>query len=312
MPRKFTLQKSWVSQATIGFLGATNPTVWGTFFTAFDKRLRALGWIDGNNIAIEQRWAEGDPDNHAGLAKTFADLDVDIIVTSGTQAVLAPMQEAKRIPIVFASAGDPVRTKLVESLDRPGGYVTGLSNGQTNLAPKRLEELRQVIPNLKRLAILGNFGSSVIELEKQQIETWASSQKPAVELIMRDVRKPEQIGPAIKTLRGQADALYVCTDPFITTHRVAINIAAAAARLPTMHAFYEYVEAGGLMSYGPDFREMFERAADLVDRILRGTKPGDIRVEVQEKFQLVINESTANALDLDIPKGVRDRAKIIR
>ncbi len=312
MSRKFTLHRSWVKQATIGFLGATNPTVWGTFLATFDKRLRQLGWVDGSNIAIEQEWAEGDPGSHAGLAKKFAALDVDVIVTSGTQAVLAAMQEAKKIPIVFASAGDPVGTKLVESLERPGGYVTGLSNGQTGLARRRLDELRGMVPDLKRLAILGNLGSSVIPLEIKEIETWASSQHPRIELVICDVRKPEQIGPAIKQLGGQVGALYVCTDPFITTHRVAINIAAACARLPTMQAFYEYVEAGGLMSYGPDFRAMFGRAADLVDRILHGTKPEDIPVEVQENYELVINENTASALGLTIPDGVRKRAKIIR
>jgi putative ABC transport system substrate-binding protein len=312
MPRKFILQNRWVSQATIGFLGATNPTVWGTFFATFEKRLRELNWVDGSNVAIEQEWAEGDPGRHAGLAKKFAALDVDVIVTSGTQAVLAAMQEAKKIPIVFASAGDPVQTGLVASLARPGGYVTGLSNGQTNLARTRLDELRGMVPDLKHLAVLGNLGSSVIPLEIKEIEKWASSQQPPIELVIQDVRKPEQIGPTIKPLCGQVDALYVCTDPFVTTHRVAINIAAAWARLPTMQAFCEYVEAGGLMSYGPDFRAMFGRAADLVDRILRGTKPEDIPVEVQGNYELVINENTAYALGLTIPDEVRKRARIIR
>jgi ABC-type uncharacterized transport system substrate-binding protein len=311
MSRKFILQNRWVRQATIGFLGATNPTVWGTFLATFDKRLRELNWVDGSNIAIEQEWAEGDPGRHAGLAKKFAALDVDVIVTSGTQAVLAAMQEAKKIPIVFASAGDPVGTGLVESLESPGGYVTGLSNAQTDLARRRLDELRGMVPDLKRLAILGNLGSSVIPLEIKEIEKWAS-QHPPIELVICDVRKPEQIGPTIQQLGGQVGALYVCTDPFITTHRVAINIAAARARLPTMQAFYEYVEAGGLMSYGPNFRAMFGRAADLVDRVLRGTKPEDIPVEVQENYELVINENTADALGLAIPDEVRKRAKIIR
>ena len=311
MSRKFILQNRWVRQATIGFLGATNPTVWGTFLATFDKRLRELNWVDGSNIAIEQEWAEGDPGRHAGLAKKFAALDVDVIVTSGTQAVLAAMQEAKKIPIVFASAGDPVGTGLVESLERPGGYVTGLSNAQTDLARRRLDELRGMVPDLKRLAILGNLGSSVIPLEIKEIDKWAS-QHPPIEPVICDVRKPEQIGPTIQQLGGQVGALYVCTDPFITTHRVAINIAAARARLPTMQAFYEYVEAGGLMSYGPNFRAMFGRAADLVDRVLRGTKPEDIPVEVQENYELVINENTADALGLAIPDEVRKRAKIIR
>jgi putative ABC transport system substrate-binding protein len=311
MSREFILDKRWVRQATIGFLGATNPNVWGTFLATFDKRLRELNWVDGSNIAIKQEWADGDPDRHAKLAKKFAQLDVDVIVTSGTQAVLAAMQEAKKIPIVFAAAGDPEGTKLVQSLKRPGGYVTGLSNGQTGLARRRLDELRRMVPDLKRLAILGNLGSSVIPLEIEKIKKWAS-QHPPIELDICDVRKPAQIVPRIQQLGGKVGALYVCTDPFITTHRVAINIAAACARLPTMHAFYEYVEAGGLMSYGPDFRAMFGRAADLVDRILRGTKPADIPVEVHENYELVINKNAADALGLAIPDDVRRRAKIIR
>jgi putative ABC transport system substrate-binding protein len=296
---------------TIGFLGATNPTVWGTFLAAFDKRLRKHGWVDGSNIAIVQQWAEGDPRKHAGLAKKLAAHGVDVIVTSGTQAVLAAMQEAKKTPIVFASAGDPVGAKLVKDLKRPGGYVTGLSNGQTDLAHRRLDELRRMVPDLKRLAILGNLGSKVIRLEIDQIKKWASSQHPRSELVICDVRKPEQICPAIKQLGGKVGALYVCTDPFITTHRVAINIAAACARLPTMHAFCEYVEAGGLMSYGPDFHAMFGRAADIVDRILHGAKSKDIEVKVEKDCELVINKNTACALGLTIPDELRKRAKII-
>jgi ABC-type uncharacterized transport system substrate-binding protein len=308
--RKFTLHRTWARQVTVGFLGATNPTVWGPFLATFDKRMRELGWIDGANISVEQHWSHGRPDLHAGFAQDFAGREVDVIVTSGTQAVIAAKKEAKTIPIVFASAGDPVRTKLVKTLKKPGGNVTGLSNGQTGLARRRLDELRKMVPELERLAILANCGSSVIPLEIAQIKTRA--RQLGIDTVICDVRKAADIGPAIKRLRGKADALYVCTDPFITTHQVAINTAAASAHLPTMHAFREYVEAGGLMSYGPDFRAMFGKAADLADKILRGTKPADLAVKVQTKCELIINPHTAHALGLRIPKAVRRRATIIR
>jgi len=308
--RKFTLHRSWARQATIGFLGATTPTVWSTFVAAFDQRLRRLGWIDGSNIAIDYRWAEGRQDRYDDFAQDFAGREVDIILTSGTPAVLAAKKATKRIPIVFASAGDPVRTNLIDRLDRPGGNVTGMSNGHLDLAERRLHELRKVVPDLQRLAIIGNLGNRVIPHEVERIKRRARQLK--LETVVSDVRGSAQIVPAIKAVRGKVDALYVCTDPLLTTHSVAINTAAASARLPTMHAFREYVETGGLMSYGPDFRAMFENAASLVDKILRGTQPANIPVRLQQQCELVINQHTANALGIRIPKRVRARAMVIR
>jgi putative ABC transport system substrate-binding protein len=308
--RKFTLHRSWARQATIGFLGATTPTVWSTFVAAFDQRLRRLGWIDGSNIAIDYRWAEGRQDRYDDFAQDFVGREVDIILTSGTPAVLAVKKATKRIPIVFASAGDPVRTNLIDRLDRPGGNVTGMSNGHLDLAERRLDELRKVVPDLQRLAIIGNLGNRVIPHEVERIKRRARRLK--IETVVSDVRGSAQIVPAIKAVRGKVDALYVCTDPLLTTHSVAINTAAASARLPTMHAFREYVETGGLMSYGPDFRAMFENAAGLVDKILRGTQPANIPVRLQQQCELVINQHTANALGIRIPKRVRARATVIR
>jgi putative ABC transport system substrate-binding protein len=308
-PRKSRSRRNSGKQKIIGFLGATNPKVWRTFFGTFEKRLRQLGWVDGKNIAVEQQWAEGDAKLHPVFATGFAARKVDVIVTSGTHAARAAKKAAKTIPIVFASAGDPVGTKLVKSLKRPGGNVTGLSNGQTDLARRRLDELRKVVPDLQRLAMLGNYGTRVIPLEVDQLRKRA--RRLGIDTVICDVRKSAQIGPAIKSLRGKVDALYVCTDPFITMHMDAINKAAASAKLPTMHAFREYVEAGGLMSYGPDFRAMFGRAADLVDRILCGEKPASIPVKVQKKHELVINKQMAHELGLAIPKGVRSRATIV-
>jgi ABC-type uncharacterized transport system substrate-binding protein len=310
--RAFIMHRRWERQATIGFLGATTPLVWSAFVPAFEQRLRELGWINGSNIAIDYRWAEGRQDNYAAFAEAFVRSEVDIIVTSGTGPVMAAKKATSKIPIVFAAAGDPVGTGLVASLARPGRNITGLSNGQTDrrLVAERLGTLCKVVPHLKRLAIIGNYGSQNVRLEVDQIQK--SVRKLKIDTVKCDVRRAAQIAPAIKRLRGNADALFVCTDPFITTHQITINTSAACARLPTMHAFRDYVVTGGLMSYGPDFVAMFRRAADLVDKILRGTKPADIPVDVQKQYELHINADTANALGLTIPKRVRGRAKLIR
>jgi putative tryptophan/tyrosine transport system substrate-binding protein len=308
--REFTLHRSWARQATIGFLGATTPSIWSAFVAAFEQRLRELDWINGSNIAIDYRWAEGRQDRYAAFAQDFVRRKVDIIVTSGTAPAMAVKKATSVIPIVFAAAGDPVRTKLVASLARPGRNVTGMSNGQTDLAAERLEQLRKVVPGLRRLAIMGNRGSRNIPLEMAQIQRKA--RRLGIDTVICDVRRAAQITPAIKRLQGKADALFVCTDPFMTTHQIAINTSAASAKLPTMHAFRDYTETGGLMSYGPDFRAMFQRAADLVDKILRGTRAADLPVKLQKKHELVINQNTAHALGIPIPKRVRAHAEVIR
>lgn len=185
-----------------------------------------------------------------------------------------------------------------------------MSNGQTDLAAERLDQLRKLVRGLRRLAIMGNRGSRNIPLEMDRIQRRARSLR--IETYICDVRRAAQIAPAIKRLQGRVDALFVCTDPFMTTNQIAINTSAASVKLPTMHAFRDYTETGGLMSYGPDFRAMFQRAADLVDRILRGAQPADLPVKLQKRRELVINQNTATALGIPIPKGVRGRAKVIR
>ena len=286
---------------TIGFLGTTTPTIWSANVAAFLERLRELGWIDGRNIAIEYRWTGGRDDRYAELAAELAQRKVDIIVTAGTTAVLAVKKETTTIPIVFAAAGDPVRTGLVSSLARPGGNVTGLSNLQTDLGGRRLELLSEVVSGLKRVAILGNVDSPLITLEMEGVE--AAAKKLGLEAFRIEVRKAEDIVPSIEGLKGAADALYVCSDPFLTTYRVRINTLAVSQKLPTMNAFREYVVAGGLMSYGPNFPDLFRRSGDYVDKILRGAKPADIPVEQPLKFNLVINTTTAKALGLTIPES---------
>jgi putative tryptophan/tyrosine transport system substrate-binding protein len=308
--RGYIKHERWESPATIGFLGATKHSAWSGFIPPFEQRLRDLGWIDGHNLEIDYRWADGQADRYEKIAKAFVDRDVDVIVTAGTPAVAAAKKVTKAIPIVFSTAGDPVRTGLVHSLARPGGNVTGLSNGQTDLAGKRLGLLHEAIPGLHQLAILGNGASQNVQLEMDAVQKAARRLK--IDTMTLDVRKEPQLAPAIKGLEGKADALYVCTDPFVTHHRISINTLAAGAGLPTMHAFRHHAEDGGLMSYGPDFRDLFGQAADLVDKVLRGTKPADIPVKLEKKCELVLNLNTARALGLNIPKGVRRRADTVK
>jgi putative ABC transport system substrate-binding protein len=207
---------------------------------------------------------------------------------------------------VFAAAGDPVGTGLVASLARPGGNVTGLSLQQTDLASKRLEILRDLLPNLHTLAILANAGSPNAVLEMGEAD--AAARRLGLAIVRSEVRKTEDFAPTFDTLKGRVEALYICTDPLLTTNRQAINTLALGVRLPTVSGFREYVEAGGLMSYGPNFPDLFRRAAEYADKILRGTKPADLPVEQPTKFDLVINLTTAKALGLTIPEQFLLRA----
>jgi putative ABC transport system substrate-binding protein len=290
---------------TIGFLGAT-PSAESQRVAAFVQRLRELAWIDGRNLAIEYRWAEGRPERVSEIAAEFVRIKIDVIVTVATPPTLAAKQATAVIPIVFAAVSDPVGTGLVASLARPGGNVTGLANQLSDTASKRLELLREVVPGLRRLAIMANVGNpaSVLEMGEAQ----ATARMLGLEVTTSEIRRAKDIAPAFKALRERADALYLCPDPLMNTNRTGINILAVGARLPTMYGLREYVEAGGLMSYGPNLPDQFRRVADIVDKILRGAKPGDIPVEQPTRFDLVINLTTANALGLEIPATLLARA----
>jgi putative tryptophan/tyrosine transport system substrate-binding protein len=290
----------------IGFLGASTPSVWSTWVAAFLQRLREIGWIDGSTVAIEYRWAQGRGELYAEFAAEFVRRNVDVIVTAGTDATTAVEKATSEIPIVFAAVGDPVGTGLVASLAHPGGNVTGLSNQQTDLAGYRLELLHEAIPSVRRVALLGNIGGPLILLEMKAAEEAAP--KLGLDVFRLGVRKTEDIEPAIESVKDRADALYVCTDPLISTNRVPINILAIGQKLPTMNSFREYVQAGGLISYGPNFPDLFRRAGDFVDRILRGAKPADLPVEQPVKFDLMINATTAKVLGLTIPEKIMVRA----
>jgi putative ABC transport system substrate-binding protein len=291
---------------TIGFLVAGTPSSHGRWAAALVQRLRELGWIEGRTIAIEYRWAEGSRERAAEIAAEFVRLKVDVIVTSATVVVIAAKQATSVIPIVFAAASDPVGTGLVASLARPGGNVTGLSLQFTDLAGKRLELLREVLPDLRRLAILANASSPATALEVAEVQAMARTF--GLEVAAPEVRQTEDIAPAFEALKGRVEALYVVNDPLVDTNRVRINTLALAARLPTLHGDREHVAAGGLMSYGASFTDLFRRAGDLVDKILHGAKPADIPVEQPTKFDLVINLITAQALGLTIPPTLLARA----
>jgi ABC-type uncharacterized transport system substrate-binding protein len=290
----------------IGYLGANTPSAENQRIAAFVQRLRELGWIEGRTIAIEVRWAGGRNERFAEIAVEFVRLKVDVIVTAGTAAVIAAKQATSVIPIVFAAAGDPVASGLVASLARPGGNITGVSNQLVDTAGKKLELLRDVVPGLRRMAFLANGGNHIAVLEMAEVQAMARTL--GLEVITQEIRRGEDIAPVFDALKGRAEALYVAVDPLVNTHRVRINTLAVAARLPTMSTFRDYVEAGGLISYGPNFPDLFRRAADLVDKILRGAKPADIPVEQPTKFDLVINLTTAKALGLTVPDTLLARA----
>src|SRR4029078_4993895 len=291
---------------TIGFLGATTPVTWSVYVAALTQRLRELGWVDGSNMTIEYRWAEGKQERFGEYAAEFVRRKVDVIVTSGTGPAIALKKATSDIPIVFATAGDPVGTGLVASLARPGGNMTGLSNQQTDLAGNRFELLREVVPGFKRIGVLGNDQIPNVKLEMHEV--LAAASKFGLEVVPVTVRKTEDIVPALESLRGRVDALYICTDPLLTTHRVRINTLAVAEKLPTMYPFREYVQAGGLMSYGPNLPDLFRRAGEHVDKILRGARPADIPVEQPVKYDLIVNLTPAKALGLKIPEAFLLRA----
>jgi ABC-type uncharacterized transport system substrate-binding protein len=292
--------------ATIGCLVPGTPSSHGQWFAVFVQRLRELGWIEGRTVAVEYRWAEGRSERFAEIAAEFVQRKVDVIVTASTGGVLAAKQATSVIPIVFAAAGDPVGIGLVASLARPGGNVTGLSLQQIETVGKRLELLREVVPGLGRLAVLANVGNPTVVLDMGEVQ--ATARTLGLEVITLEIRRGEDIAPAFEALKGRAEALYVVIDPLVGTHRIRINTLVLAARLPTMHTQREAVELGGLMSYGANFPDLFRRAADYADKILRGAKPADLPVEQPTKFDLVIKLTTAKALGLTIPESFLLRA----
>jgi len=290
---------------TIGFLGA-DASAFSPWTAAFVAHLRELGWIENRNVAIEYRWSEGRTERYAEIAAEFVRLKVDVIITVGS-AVPTVKQATAVIPIVFAVAIDPVGSGLVASLAKPGGNVTGLSLQAANLAGKRIELLREVVPQLRRLAIIFNVDNAQPVLEMG--ETEAAAGTLGIEVAPIEIRRVEDFGPAFReALKAKADALYVAIDQLMVANLMRILTLALGARLPTIFSTRDFVRGGGFMSYGPSYTERFGRAADYVDKILRGTKPGDIPVEQPTKFELVVNLITAQALGLTVPPSLLARA----
>jgi putative tryptophan/tyrosine transport system substrate-binding protein len=292
---------------TIGFIGSATASTQGQEVAHFAQRLRELGWIGGRSLAIEYRWAEGHKERALEVAAKFVRLKVDVIVTVGTPTTAAAKQATSVIPIVFIMASDPVGSGFVASLPRPGGNVTGLSNQATDTATKRLELLRDLVPNLRRIAIMGNPGNPANLQEIGEVHTAAGKLDLADATF--EIRRPQDISPAFEALkRGGAEALYVAADGLAISNRVRINTFALVAKLPTMHGNREMLEGGSLISYGANAPYLFGRAGDLVDKVLRGRKPADIPVEQPTKFDLIVNLVTAEALAVDVPSTLLARA----
>jgi putative ABC transport system substrate-binding protein len=288
----------------IGVLGA-DPTVWSSWTAAFVTRLQELGWVVGDTIDIEYRWAGGSSKRVSDFTAEFLRRHVDVIVTYGSAAAVLE-QATTTITFVLAVAFDPVSAGLVSSLARPGGNVTGMSIQQPDLVGKRLELLREVIPQLRRLAIMANANYAPPMLEAERVR--ATAHALDLEAARLEIWRSEEIAPAFEAISGKADALYVVSDALIAANRTLIVTLALSARLPTILSYRDYVEAGGLMSYGPNYADLFRRAAEMVDKILNGTKPSDIPIEQPSKFELVINLTTARAIGLTVPPTVLTRA----
>jgi len=282
---------------TIGVLG-DNIVVFTPWLAAFDERMRELGWIEGRTVAIERRWSEGRPERAAEIAAEFVRLKVEVIVTYGG-AVPIIKQATASIPIVFALAVDPLGTGLVASLSRPGGNVTGMSLQVTEIGGKRFELFREIVPGLRRLAIMfdGGYAGSV----RESGEVQAIARKLGLEVVPHEIGRAEDIAPVFDALKGQTDALYVVENALMVSNRALIVTLALKTQLPTTFAIGGSARAGGLMAYGPDIPALFRGAAAHVDKILRGTNPGDLPVEQPTKFDLVINLKSAKALGLTVP-----------
>ncbi len=294
--------------AHIGLLCATrcqgHPAI-----EALRAGLRSAGWVEGSNLQIEYRAAEGKSDRLPALAQELVDLKLNLIVTSAPQASLAAKNATSTIPIVFIGVADPVRVKLVESLGRPGGNVTGLATMVPGgLLGKSLEIFKQAVPRATRIAVLINPANAVASA-LVSAEAPTATRQLGVQLQMLEVRIPEEIEQAINSaVQEKADALWVIGDPIFHFPAQRIPDLAARARLPAMYLPRDLVTAGGLMSYGPDIIEMHRRAATYIDKILKGTKPAELPVEQPTRYELVINLKTAKALGLTIPHSLLIRA----
>ena len=296
----------------IGFLAATSPSAISTRIEAFRQGLGELGYVEGKNIVIEYRYAEGNLDRLPALAAELVRLNVDVIVTGGAANTRAAKEATKIIPIVMALDNDPVASGFVASLARPGGNITGLSTLAPEISGKQLELLKEIVPKLSRLAVLGNSTTPVNAQALREIELPAGSFR--VKLQYLDIRDPKDIETAFRAAsKGRAEALLVLASPLFVLQRTQLTDLALKNRLPAIYDRREFVDDGGLMSYGTNFADMSRRAATYVDKILKGAKPADIPVEQPKKFEFIINLKAAKQIGLTIPPNVLARAdKVVR
>jgi putative ABC transport system substrate-binding protein len=257
-------------------------------------------------MVVVYRWAEGRPGRDAEIAAEFVGQKVDVIVVSGAAAAIAAKRASSTIPIVFPVVNDPLGAGLVASLAKPGGNATGLSLQNRDLVGKRLELLREAMPNARRVALMANIANPGAALELSEVQMLAP--KLGLEAVSAKVKREEDISSAIDMVKGRADALYICSEALSIANRSSIAMLALGARLPTLNGPREFADAGGLIAYGANIADMFRRAAEYVDKILRGAKPADLPVEDPTKFDLVINLKTAQALNLTIPPSLLARA----
>jgi putative ABC transport system substrate-binding protein len=292
----------------IGYLGASSASLERRDLDAFRQTLRDLGYVEGENITIEYRWAEGDDSRLLGLAFDLIELKADVIVTEGTPGTLAAKQATNTIPIVFASSANPVKDGLVASYARPGGNVTGFTINAPELEGKRLQTLKDVVPGLSRVAVMLNSANPAVLGFYPGTQAAAAALGVSLQPVV-DVRRVDDFEPAFSTIGGaRPDALIVVADRFLLAHRKEILAFAATARLPGMYPYREYVTAGGFLSYAPSDIDQFRRTAIYVDKILRGAKPTDLPVQEPTKYELVINLNTAKALGLDVPFHIQQVA----
>ena len=291
----------------IGFLGNTTPALEANLVGPFREGLRELGYVDGQNIVIEYRWAEGKYERAPSLLAELLARKVEVIVTAGTPTSLAAQKATMSVPVVVVGVGDPVATGLVASLARPGGNITGLTSIGEALEGKRLELLREVVPKVSNVAVLWNPVNPVLQRVLDELQTAAAVLQ--IRVLLVSVRAQDEFDDAFAAItRQRPGALLVLGDRLFLQNRARIMAFAAKNRLPGVHSYRELVEAGGLMSFGPSYAGMHRRAAYYVDRILKGARPGDLPVEQPTKFELVINLKTAKALGLTIPQSLLQRA----
>ena len=291
----------------IGILSTGSSSFQSVRVEAFRQRLRELGYVEGKNIVIEYRYAEGKLERLPDLAAELVGLKVDVIVTGGGPTILAAKKATATIPIVFAAFNDPVGTGLVSSLARPGGNITGLSNIAQDLDGKRLELLKEAFPKVARVAFLWEPGGPRRNVRLTDMQ--AAAKALGLKLQPLEVRSLDDFENAFgQAKRDGAQALITATGPLINTQRLQVLDFAAKNRLPVMYPDSEWVETGGLMSYAPNYTDLYRRAADFVDKILKGTKPADIPVEQPTKFELVINLKTAKQIGVTIPSSVLARS----